>query len=66
MDLDFAKKQEHKPKGGDGEGDYNCWKGVRNPSSIPDSSIPDNCHFFTRTKFLGQKIYTEKRVNYDK
>ena len=22
--------------------------------------------FFTQTKFLDQKIYTEKRVNYDK
>ena len=28
--------------------------------------IPHICHFFTRTKFLDQKIYTEKRVNYDK
>ena len=23
--LDFAKEQKHKPKGGNGEADYNCW-----------------------------------------
>ena len=28
--------------------------------------IPDICHFFTQAKFLENKIYTEKRVNYDK
>ena len=28
--------------------------------------IPFICHFFTQTKFLENKIYTEKRVNYDK
>ena len=28
--------------------------------------IPHICHFFTHTKFLENKIYTEKRVNYDK
>ena len=27
---------------------------------------PDICHFFTQAKFLENKIYTEKRVNYDK
>ena len=25
------------------------------------ADIPDICHFFTRTKFLKNKIYTEKR-----
>ena len=29
-------------------------------------SIPDICHFFTQTRFLENKIYTEERVNYDK
>ena len=29
-------------------------------------SIPHICHFFTQAKFLENKIYTEKRVNYDK
>ena len=29
-------------------------------------SIPDICHFFTRAKFLENKIYTEKRINCDK
>ena len=28
--------------------------------------IPHICHFFTQAKFLENKIYTEKRVNYDK
>ena len=28
--------------------------------------IPHICHFFTRSKFLENKIYTEKRVNYNK
>ena len=28
--------------------------------------IPHICHFFTHAKFLENKIYTEKRVNYDK
>ena len=28
--------------------------------------IPQICHFFTQAKFLESKIYTEKRVNYDK
>ena len=27
--------------------------------------IPDICHFFTRANFLENKIYTEKRINYD-
>ena len=27
---------------------------------IYTTSIPDICHFFTRTKFLENKIYTEK------
>ena len=30
------------------------------------SFIPHICHFFTQAKFLENKIYTEKRVNYDK
>ena len=29
-------------------------------------NIPYICHFFTQAKFLENKIYTEKRVNYDK
>ena len=29
-------------------------------------NIPDICHFFTQTRFLENKIYTEERVNYDK
>ena len=29
-------------------------------------NIPDICHFFTQAKFLENKIYTKKRVNYDK
>ena len=29
-------------------------------------SIPDICNFFTQTRFLENKIYTEERVNYDK
>ena len=28
--------------------------------------IPHICHFFTQAKFLENKIYTEKCVNYDK
>ena len=28
--------------------------------------IPHIYHFFTQAKFLENKIYTEKRVNYDK
>ena len=28
--------------------------------------IPHICHFFTKIKFLENKIYTEKRINYDK
>ena len=32
---------------------------------IPPTSKPHICHFFTRAKFLENKIYTEKRVNYD-
>ena len=28
--------------------------------------IPHICHFFTQAKFLENKIYTEKRVNYNK
>ena len=28
--------------------------------------VPHICHFFTQAKFLENKIYTEKRVNYDK
>ena len=28
--------------------------------------IPHICHFFTQAKFLENKIYTEKHVNYDK
>ena len=32
----------------------------------PYPLIPHICHFFTRAKFLENKIYTEKRVNYDK
>ena len=28
--------------------------------------IPNICHFFTLAKFLENKIYTEKGVNYDK
>ena len=29
-------------------------------------NIPDICHFFYTGKIFGEKIYTEKRVNYDK
>ena len=29
-------------------------------------TIPHICHFFTQAKILENKIYTEKRVNYDK
>ena len=28
--------------------------------------IPHICHFFTQAEFLENKIFTEKRVNYDK
>ena len=28
-------------------------------------TIPHICHFFTYAKFLENKIYTEKRVNYN-
>ena len=28
--------------------------------------IPHICHFFTQAKFLENKIYTKKRLNYDK
>ena len=28
--------------------------------------IPHICHFFTQAKFLENKIYTKKRINYDK
>ena len=28
--------------------------------------IPDICHFLYTGKILGENIYTEKRVNYDK
>ena len=28
--------------------------------------IPDICHFLYTDKILWEKIYTEKRVNYDK
>ena len=28
--------------------------------------IPDICHFITEANFLENKIYTKKRVNYDK
>ena len=28
--------------------------------------IPDICHFFYTGKIFGEKIYTEKRVNYNK
>jgi hypothetical protein len=30
------------------------------------SNIPHICHFFYTGKIFGEKIYTEKRVNYDK
>ena len=30
-------------------------------SMVPRLPIPDICHFFTRAKFLENKIYTEKR-----
>ena len=33
---------------------------------LGESAIPDICHFFTQTRFLENKIYTEERVNYDK
>ena len=29
------------------------------------TAIPHICHFFTQAKFLENKIYTEKRVNYN-
>ena len=29
-------------------------------------TIPHICHFFTQANFLENKIYTEKRVNFDK
>ena len=30
------------------------------------NTAPDICHFFCTGKIFGEKIYTEKRVNYDK
>ena len=43
-------------------------KSVRNQNSRTNKriNIPDICHFFTQTRFLENKIYTEERVNYDK
>ena len=32
---------------------------------MKEATIPDICHFFTQVKFLENRIYTEKRVNYD-
>ena len=31
------------------------------PDKLSSQTIPDICHFFTRAKFLENKIYTEKR-----
>ena len=35
-------------------------------STVRGGIIPHICHFFTQAIFLENKIYTEKRVNYDK
>ena len=35
-------------------------------AAIGGKDIPDICHFFTQTKNLDRKFYTEERVNYDK
>ena len=35
-------------------------------AQIGMTPIPDICLFFTQTRFLENKIYTEERVNYDK
>ena len=48
-----------------------CWcrmetKAILLMSEQLKGHIPFICHFFTQTKFLENKIYTEKRVNYDK
>ena len=56
-------------EGGGGLGAGYPFKQV--PASLADglgkltTFIPHICHFFTRTKFLENKIYTEKNVNYD-
>ena len=42
------------------EGDCNLTRPEENGDDI-DKGIPDICHFFTRAKFLENKIYTEKR-----
>ena len=46
----------------------NSWMTIHSypPDCIGYKIILDICHFFTRAKFLENKIYTKKRVNYDK
>ena len=38
----------------------NCKAFVPRDLQVPLDSITDICHFFTRAKFLENKIYTEK------
>ena len=46
---------------------YNIDKLINsNRDYMQQQNIPHICHFFTQAKVLENKIYTKKRVNYDK